>query len=237
MLVGHSPRYCLAGAADAQRSERVGDSKSAGTLLSYRRESVAPAPTAPQAPQPARLEVADQRGIQLDSAVTPAADQLPTSVPARKLAPQVTSDLQPKAGPAKILPFDFPGGEMLTTAGAGLAIVLGLLLACVWLFRRTGAGPGRPLPAEAFAVLGRAPLFGQTAAHLLRLGNKLVLVAVTPDGVQPIVEVTDRDEVDRLTGICAAHGAHSSSVEFQHVLRQLAQEPAKGFLGREGKRR
>ena len=79
----------------------------------------------------------------------------------------------------------------LKTAGAGLAIVVGLFLVCMWLLRRSGPKPTGVLPTEAFAVLGRAPLVAQSFAQLLRLGNKLVLVAVSADGAQPLAEVTD----------------------------------------------
>jgi flagellar biogenesis protein FliO len=65
------------------------------------------------------------------------------------------------------------------------------------------------------------------------VGNKLVLVAMTPGGVQPLTEVTDPMEVDRLTGLCASGRGHGPSAEFQQVLAQLSREPARGFLGAE----
>lgn len=121
--------------------------------------------------------------------------------------------------------------QMLMTSGAGLAIVVGLLLACLWLVRRGGSAGSDLLPDEALTVLGKATLFGQTACHLVRLGNKLVLIAVTGDRLQPLVEVNDPEEVDRLMGLCLASRSHSSAAEFQAVLRQLAREPTQGFLG------
>lgn len=131
------------------------------------------------------------------------------------------------------LPFDFSKLESLSTAGVGLAVVVGLFLVCMWMLRRGGPKPGGALPTDAFAVLGRAPLSPQTFAHLLRVGNKLVLVAMTPGGVQPLTEVTDPMEVDRLTGLCASGRGHGPSAEFQQVLAQLSREPARGFLGAE----
>jgi flagellar biogenesis protein FliO len=122
----------------------------------------------------------------------------------------------------------------LSSAGAGLAIVIALLLACVWLMRKGGPKAGGVLPSEAFAVLGRAPLTSQSFAQLLRVGNKLVLVAMTADGAQPLAEVTDAAEVDRIAGLCAGGRSGGSSAEFQQVLAQLSREPARGFLGREG---
>ena len=124
-----------------------------------------------------------------------------------------------------------PNLESFTTAGAGLAIVLGLFLVCMWLLRRSGPKPTSPLPQEAVAVLGRIPLAARNFAHLLQVGNKLVLVAITPDGVSPITEVTDPGEVQRMLGLCLRRQQHSTTAEFHNVLEQLAKEPASGFLG------
>lgn len=132
------------------------------------------------------------------------------------------------------LPASFSKLDSLTTAGAGLAIVVGLFFVCMWLLRRSsGAKHGGVLPNEAFAVLGRAPLTPQSFAQLLRVGNKLVLVAISADGIQPLTEVIDPLEVDRLTGVCASGRGHGPAAEFQQVLAQLAREPARGFLGAE----
>lgn len=168
---------------------------------------------------------------------SPAASPLPTD-DFRRLAPPTESAL-PRTGPEgerprSLLPGAFSQFESLATAGAGLAVVVGLFFICMWLLRRSsGAKPTGILPNEAFAVLGRAPLTPQSFAHLLRVGNKLVLVAITPDGIQPLTEVVDPIEVDRLTGVCASGRGHGPAAEFQQVLAQLAREPARGFLGAE----
>jgi flagellar biogenesis protein FliO len=126
-----------------------------------------------------------------------------------------------------------PPMESFTTAGAGLAIVVGLFLVCAWMMRRAGPKPTTPLPSEAVAVLGRVPLAARNFAHLLQVGNKLVLVAITPDGVAPITEITDPIEVQRMLGLCVGNRKQSTSAEFHDVLEQLAKEPASGFLGSE----
>jgi flagellar biogenesis protein FliO len=137
-------------------------------------------------------------------------------------------------------PFKINSLQSFSTAGTGLAIVVGLFLICAWLLRRGGPKANGALPPEAFAVLGRSPLTPQSIAHLLRIGNKLVLVAVSADGAQPLTEVTDPLEVDRLTGLCSTSRGYGPAAEFQQVLAQLAKEPARGFLGSEatsGRRR
>jgi flagellar biogenesis protein FliO len=157
---------------------------------------------------------------------------------ARRLAPQSTtapssSGSSAHSRSATMLPQAFSKFKSLSKAGGGLAIVLALFLLCMWLLRGNTAKTGGVLPSEAFAVLGRAPLTAQSFAQLLRLGNKLVLVAVAADSAHPLAEVTDPEEVDRIAGLCAKNAPHGPSAEFQQVLEQLSREPARGFLGRE----
>jgi flagellar biogenesis protein FliO len=173
-----------------------------------------------------------------------AASTPPVAEASRHLAPRSTqamagaSELNPaateSAGLKSRLPIAFSKLESLSTAGAGLAIVVGLFFICMWLLRRSsGAKHSGALPSEAFAVLGRAPLTPQSFAQLLRIGNKLVLVAVSADGIQPLTEVIDPLEVDRLTAVCSSGKGHGPAAEFQQVLAQLSREPARGFLGAE----
>jgi flagellar biogenesis protein FliO len=162
--------------------------------------------------------------------------------PALRLAPPSThartAVSKREASPVtRIIPQSFSKFTSLSTAGGGLAIVVGLFLVSTWLVRGSGgAKHGGTLPPEAFAVLGRAPLTAQSFAQLLRLGNKLVLVAVAAEGAQPLAEVTDPAEVDRLVGLCAKTAPNGPTAEFQQVLEQLSREPARGFLGREASR-
>jgi hypothetical protein len=61
-----------------------------------------------------------------------------------------------------------------------------------------------------------------------------VLVSITPDGAEPLTEITDPVEIDRLLGLCRQRTPHSSTAEFDQVFRQLAEEAAPGgFLGDE----
>lgn len=129
------------------------------------------------------------------------------------------------------LPFRGPQLDSLGTAGAGLAVVVGLFLICMWLLKLGRPRGNSLLPPESVALLGKIPLTAKTMAHLLQVGNKLVLISISPEGVAPITEITDPTEVNRIQGICLRNQQHSSSREFQQVLEQMAGEPTRGFLG------
>ena len=186
--------------------------------------------------------VANGPSLQIDQKVQAASHvEPPTPQPAelsgedlRVLAPP--SQSSPRKSFGEVAKNSLTAGlptKSLTTAGMGLAIVLGLFMICMWLMQRSGPKPNSPLPAEAIAVLGKMPLANRNVAQLLQVGNKLVLVAITADGITPITEVTDPNEVTRLLGICLRHQKQSSSAEFQQVLQKLSQEQAEGFLGKE----
>jgi flagellar protein FliO/FliZ len=126
-----------------------------------------------------------------------------------------------KARPLK--PAKKPGDfNSLISAAGGLGIVIGIFLLGAWLFRRSAPQSLTRLPGEAFEILGRAPLAGRQQVHLLRCGNRLLLVSVTPTGAETLTEITDPVEVDRLTGLCCQAHPQSSSTAFRQIFDQFA---------------
>lgn len=134
----------------------------------------------------------------------------------------------------RLADFGLPAASMYKI-GTGLAIVIGAFLIFAWALRRGGRNAGRGnLPAEVVSVIGRVPLAARQFAELLRVGNKLVLVSLTPNGAQTLSEVTDPAEVDRLLGLCQQNNPHSTTKAFEQVFRQLSTETTpSGYLGAE----
>lgn len=136
---------------------------------------------------------------------------------AMPLEPPATTGSQGSRPPRSRLP------SVVTVAG-GLAVVLGIFFIVVWGIRRAAPGVLTTLPRQVVEVLGRAPLAGRQQVHLVRCGNKLLLVSVTPDAVEALTEITDPMEVDRLAGLCEQANPNSSSATFRRVLQQFAHE-------------
>lgn len=125
-----------------------------------------------------------------------------------------------------------PSSQQLTATGGGLAIAVGLLLSTIWLLRSCAPKSSRPLPRDVVEVLGRAPLGAKQTTQLVRVGNKLVLVAITPEGAKTLTEITDPGEVQRLIAACDSNNGRGSTADFDQMLQQMASEPAeRGFLG------
>jgi flagellar biogenesis protein FliO len=163
--------------------------------------------------------------------VTPAAFEVPPAQRENGLP-------KPKDAPLALSPrgqADAPrpasGVGPLVTAGSSLALVLGLFLLVAWLLRRASPKGLTALPSEVVEVLGRAPLPGRQQVHLIRLGHKLVLICVSTAGAEPLAEVTDPHEVDRLAGLCREAHPQSATANFRQVLSQIGRErTAPGFL-------
>jgi len=144
-----------------------------------------------------------------------------------KLAPRSTTARQPVAKPAA----PTPGGAIGTVAGS-LGIVLGLFLVVAWCMRRFSPAGAALLPKEVVELLGRSPLTGRQQMQLVRIGNKLLLVALSPGGAETLTEITDATEVEHLTALSRRRYSGSSTAAFQHALAQLGNEPAeRGFIG------
>lgn len=144
-----------------------------------------------------------------------------------------TAAIEVKNPLQQLLAWRPPSGSM-TAAGSGLAIVVGLMLISAWVVKKSLPRSARTLPVEVAEVLGRVQLAGKQTAQLLRIGHKLVLIAVTPEGAKTITEITDETEVQRLLAACEQQAGHGSTAAFEQIFSQIAGEPAaNGFLGDE----
>jgi len=116
---------------------------------------------------------------------------------------------------------DKPGGlHSLVTVGGSLAAVLGAFLLLAWLMRKASPHGSAILPTEVFESLGRAPLANRQQVQLLRCGSKLLLVSITPTGVETLAEITDAAEVDRLVDLCKPNRSQGAAATFRRVLEQ-----------------
>jgi flagellar biogenesis protein FliO len=139
--------------------------------------------------------------------------------PPLRLAPRKASQRQAVARPAAASP-----GRALGTVAASLGGVLALFFVVSWCLQRTGNKGNERLPKEAMEVLGQAPLAGRQQAQLVRLGNKLLLVAITPGGAETLAEVTEPREVEALLAMCRRGQAGSATASFREALVELSGE-------------
>jgi len=109
----------------------------------------------------------------------------------------------------------------IVTVISSLAIVLGLFGVFLWFSRRGLSRAITPLSDEVVEGLGRMPLTARQHLHLLRVGNKLLLVAVSPDGAKTLTEITEPDEVLRICALCERSKSSSVTSSFREVFSHL----------------
>ncbi len=119
-------------------------------------------------------------------------------------------------------PFRPASGFM--TGLTSLAIVLGLFFVAAWAVRRGLPQGPTALPSDVVEVLGRTPLAARQFAHLVRCGNKLLLVHVSPGCAETLTEITDPAEVDRLAGLCRQAHPQSTTASFRQIFQQFSRE-------------
>jgi len=172
-----------------------------------------------QEPQPAALSDSGQAAAREPVAPSLNANSLP---------------LKPRSSPggAELRVPSRPASSLGPLAGS-LAIVLSLFFVAAWLLRRAMPKGSRLLPDDVVEVLGRAPLAGRQQMHLVRCGNKLLLLSVSSGAVETLTEITDPEEVDRIAGLCRTAHPQSATATFKHVLQQFGQPD--GGVGGQGK--
>lgn len=150
----------------------------------------------------------------------------PEDVPPYPLAESPAASLAlPEQASENSMPQRSRGVPSIASVLGSLAVVLGLLMLVAWMFKRSMPKSTSSLPPGVVEVLGRAALAPRNYVHLVRVGNKLLLVSVTPAGAETLTEITDPLEVDRLAGMCMQGQPNSSSQAFRQMFQQFSQQP------------
>lgn len=114
-------------------------------------------------------------------------------------------------------------GAFLSVA-TSLAVVLLVFFGVAALYKKSQpANSISRLPSDVIQVLGRTHAGPRQSLVVLKFGSKLVLVSQQPGQTETISEITDPEEVERLTKICSTRSDSSSAstANFANVLKQV----------------
>ncbi len=103
-----------------------------------------------------------------------------------------------------------------------LLFVVGLIVVGARCLKSRSPNTARGLPSEAFEILGRKVIDTRTSVVLARSGARVLLLSLSPHGLQTLAEITDPVEVDCLAGLCHATQRDQSLVE---TFRSLLHKP------------
>ena len=95
----------------------------------------------------------------------------------------------------------FIGSSNISKMLGSLALVLGLYFAFVWVMRKFNFIGNAELPPEIVEVMGQVPFGARRSLQLVRLGSKMLLLLNSPEGTQPLGEITDPVEVEHLASL------------------------------------
>lgn len=121
-------------------------------------------------------------------------------------------------------------GNQTASIAASLFVVIGLFLMFAWVGKKNMKPASSRLSKEVVQVLGKSQLSGKQQLELVRVGQKLLLLCVTPHGADTLTEITDPAEVERLLAIIRQDSPGSMSASFQEILTQMGRQPTRGFL-------
>lgn len=156
-----------------------------------------------QAQNPGPAQRAPVSAAQL---VTPDdADLAPTSARSKPISPRSPSS---RAAPS---PRDTSTSGAWWTTLSGLAIVLSVVGGLAWLARKHLPQVVRGLPPTVFEVLGRKTIEPRAAVHLVRCGNRILLIGSSPAGLTTLTQFDDPVDVDHLAGMCRADSDSQAS--------------------------
>lgn len=116
-----------------------------------------------------------------------------------------------------------PLSAIFTVLGS-LAVVLGLFIGIAWLMRRGLPNSAGRLPTGVIETLGHAPLAARRQMHVLRFGDKLLLVCVSQNSVDTLAEIADPAEVVRLTNLCQKNPP-AAAATFDQAFGKLMRSP------------
>jgi flagellar motor switch/type III secretory pathway protein FliN/flagellar biogenesis protein FliO len=106
-----------------------------------------------------------------------------------------------------------------------LAIVAAIVIGTRWLKLRS-PNTARGLSSDVFDVLGRRAVDQRTSVIFARCGSRILVLSLSPHGLQTLSEITDPVEVDCLAGLCrTSQRDHSLAETFRALLHKPA--PAK----------
>ena len=117
-----------------------------------------------------------------------------------------------------------PNVTPIVSVGATLLVVLAAFFLLATLLRKVTPQSNRTLPKEAFECLGRYYPTQKHQLQVLRMGNRIVLVSVMPDGVSTLAELTDPDEVVSFLSLCRRLDSNSATEMFRKTVASMSEE-------------
>jgi flagellar biogenesis protein FliO len=134
-------------------------------------------------------------------------------------------------GPEKstLAPSNAIGRHSMRTVASSLAVVLGVFLLLLALFRKQHQ---RTQGSSLMETLGQIQVAPKVKLHLVRFGSRLLVLHITPNSVQRVAEISDPNEVQQLlTDHNHPTVAYPQVDELLQAVDEARQSPSRGLIG------
>ncbi len=147
--------------------------------------------------------------------------------------PAARSLTLPRAGEGKEASAEnsHAGGRGPLASVTSLTLLAGGVLLVLWMMRRSTPAQRGRLPAEALEVLGQSVISPRLAVHLIRVGQRVVLVGSAPQSATALLEISGAEEVESLVAACRTEESSSVAASMRRVLHRLDGTAATSPLG------
>ena len=121
-----------------------------------------------------------------------------------------------------------PGfNESLVRMAGSLAVVLSLFLGILWMTRNRRPSKGIRLGKETLEIIGQTTLTKNHTLHVVKLGERLLLISAGESDVTCLSEISDPVEVEQLLATTDIHDSPRST--FKTLFAQYDQNPNQLF--------
>ena len=110
----------------------------------------------------------------------------------------------------------------LFKAFTSLLVVLGLIVVFAYIFKRFALGSNRPGNSGAIEIIARTVVNPKQSLCLVKLGERLLLVGLSPNHIAALTNLDDPEEIVRIMGIVEQDSVHSVSNTFSRLFHREA---------------
>ena len=154
------------------------------------------------------------------------------SFPRLPLQPRVTEPTSKSATTSTISKSSIPNfSQSATRMVAALAVVLGAFMVLLWVAKKI-QGPSQSIMSkQTLEVLGQKQINKIHSLHLIRLGQRILLISASDSSVTCLSEINDPVEVAQLLNTNSQAGDSSELPQstFKRIFAQYEQNPNETF--------
>ena len=155
-----------------------------------------------------------------------------SSFPRLPLQPRATEATSSPATTSPISKFSIPNFSQSATRMVGaLTVVLGAFMVLLWITKKI-QGPSKTMMSkQTLELLGQKQINKIHCLHLIRLGQRILLVSASDSGVTCLSEINDPVEVAQLlkTNSQAGESSELPQSTFKRIFAQYEQNPNETF--------